>query len=191
MKRNGIGQWLLAAVAVAAFAVAGSFAVAQTDPGRVQGPTPVSGIRHNPFPMGFRAPDGGVVAGRGTAAGAGTFVHDGMCVSVENCVRISASNVNDGGTANIVAGRWYRIKASGSGGDGCIRQGAAVTSCSANGVLPVEAGELFRDAFPANAASVDGGVLDRATLYFLATSSTAMVATLCPVIDCPVPAAGN
>lgn len=185
------GQWLLAAVAVFAFAVAGSFAVAQTDPGRVQGPTPISGVKHNPFPVAYRAPDGGTVPGRGTPTGAGTFVHDGMCVSVENCVRITATTAGDGGVANIVAGRWYRIKASGQGGDGCIKMGSAATSCSANGVLPVEAGELFRDAFPANAASVDGGVLDRATLYFLATSATSMVATLCPVIDCPVPAAGN
>lgn len=95
--------------------------------------------------------------------------HTGMCVATSGCVKITATTAGDGGVASLTPGQWYQFKVSSSGGDGCLKQGSAVVACTNNGTLPLEAGERLRDAYAATEASVDGGPLDKTTLYFAAT----------------------
>lgn len=134
------------------------------------------------------APDGGLVVDQSTAAGIKKITHDGMCVDIANCQRVTATNVNDGGTLTVTAGKWYELKVSGTGGDGCASQSGyaySLTTCAAAGRFPMEAGERWRDAFRSDqAVGIDGGSATNATLFFLATGVTTMAATLCPVVPC-------
>lgn len=129
------------------------------------------------------APDGGLVADKSTAGGIKKTTVDGMCLGA--CVKVTATQVADGGVATLVPGQWYEFKVVGTGGDGCFSQSGAVVACTgAGGTMTLEAGERFHEAFLANAASVDGGPLDQVKLSFLAMSATVLSVTVCPKVPC-------